>query len=52
MADGEIATKTPAKKFIFIDPGVRTLMTGYDSNQTVVEFGKDAVVRIDKFTRG
>ncbi|KAK9235453.1 hypothetical protein V1525DRAFT_421332 [Lipomyces kononenkoae] len=36
---------TPAE-FVFIDPGVRTLLTCYDSNENVVEVGKAAVVRV------
>ena len=51
MAGEQIARKSPAEEFIFIDPGVRTFMTGYDSNQNVVEIGKDAVVRIEKLKR-
>ena len=51
MVGEEIARKSHAEKFIFIDPGVRTFLTGYDSNQTVVEIGKDAVVRIEKLKR-
>ncbi|CCE90908.1 RNA-guided endonuclease InsQ/TnpB family protein TDEL_0C00190 [Torulaspora delbrueckii] len=51
MAGGEIARKPPTEKFIFIDPGVRTFLTGYDSSQTVVEIGKDAIVRIEKLKR-
>ena len=51
MAGEEIVRKSPAEKFKFIDPGVRTFLTGYDSNQTVVEIGKDAVVRIEKLKR-
>ena len=50
MVGEEIARKSHAEKFIFIDP-VRTFLTGYDSNQTVVEIGKDAVVRIEKLKR-
>ncbi|KAK9349556.1 hypothetical protein V1523DRAFT_400024, partial [Lipomyces doorenjongii] len=34
--------------FVFIDPGVRTFLTGYDSNENVVEVGKVAVVRVSK----
>ncbi|KAK9365794.1 hypothetical protein V1509DRAFT_631809, partial [Lipomyces kononenkoae] len=34
--------------FVFIDPGVRTFLTCYDSNENVVEVGKDAVVRVSK----
>lgn len=48
MAGEEIARKTPAKKFIFIKPGIRTFLTSYDSGQNVVEIGRDAVVRIEK----
>ena len=51
MSGEEMARKKSARKFIFIDPGVRTFLTGYDSNQTVVEIGKDAVVRIEKLKR-
>ncbi|KAK9364918.1 putative transposase DNA-binding domain-containing protein [Lipomyces kononenkoae] len=34
--------------FVFIDPGVRTFLTCYDSDANVVEVGKDAVVRVSK----
>ncbi|KAK9310870.1 hypothetical protein V1524DRAFT_371998, partial [Lipomyces starkeyi] len=34
--------------FVFIDPGVRTFLTCYDSNENVVEVGKAAVVRVSK----
>ena len=47
----EIVRKMKADKFIFIDPGIRTFLTGYDSGQNVVEIGKNAVVRIEKLKR-
>ncbi|KAK9385329.1 hypothetical protein V1515DRAFT_608766 [Lipomyces mesembrius] len=34
--------------FVFIDPGVRTFLTCYDSNENVVEVGQAAVVRVSK----
>lgn len=34
--------------FVFIDPGVRTFLTCYDSQERVVEIGRNAVVRIGK----
>ncbi|KAK9320137.1 hypothetical protein V1517DRAFT_330292, partial [Lipomyces orientalis] len=34
--------------FVFIDPGVRTFLTCYDSNENVVEVGRCAVVSVYK----
>ncbi|KAK9488751.1 hypothetical protein V1527DRAFT_516603 [Lipomyces starkeyi] len=34
--------------FVFIDPGVRTFLTCYDSNENIVEVGRGAVVRVSK----
>ena len=48
MVGEEIARDEGREKFIFIDPGVRTFLTGYDSGQNVVEIGKNAVVRTEK----
>lgn len=43
-----LSEKKALEKFIFIDPEVRTFLTGYDSALNVVESDKDAVVRIEK----
>ncbi|KAK9359191.1 hypothetical protein V1504DRAFT_441502 [Lipomyces starkeyi] len=45
--DNGKGTTTPGD-FVFIDPGVRTFLTCYDSNENVVEVGKAAVVRVSK----
>ncbi|KAK9325150.1 hypothetical protein V1517DRAFT_315541, partial [Lipomyces orientalis] len=47
--DGEEKTKSATRgDFVFIDPGVRTFLTCYDSNENVVEVGRCAVVRVYK----
>ncbi|CCE91598.1 uncharacterized protein TDEL_0D00140 [Torulaspora delbrueckii] len=48
MVGEEITRDEGREKFIFIDPGIRTFLTGYNSGQNVVEIGKNAFVRIEK----
>ncbi|KAJ8100543.1 hypothetical protein POJ06DRAFT_290410 [Lipomyces tetrasporus] len=48
-SDGEAKTKSATRgDFVLIDPGVRTFLTCYDSNENVVEVGRCAVVRVSK----
>ncbi|KAK9260017.1 hypothetical protein V1519DRAFT_475461 [Lipomyces tetrasporus] len=35
--------KATRREFVFIDPGVRTFLTCYDSNENVVEEGRGTV---------
>ncbi|KAK9323412.1 hypothetical protein V1517DRAFT_352257 [Lipomyces orientalis] len=47
--DGEEKRKCATRgDFVFIDPGVHTFLTCYDSNENVDEVGRCAVVRVSK----
>ena len=47
-ANYHINNRPPSNRVIALDPGQRTILTGFDSDGNVVEIGKDSVARIGR----